>query len=321
MTYKGGKNEIMPKIGGQHSIYYSRFNFWRCILSVLITIILFNCSKENDNGGPLKPIETVGERAPVFSPDGEFVAYGSYSLGGIWLFEIATEESEYLTGGGSPDWSPDGKEIVYGSGRNIYKINVETKESKQLTTEGFFPDWSPNNEYIVFSINAGDSAGLYIMDSSGNNMHSVGDWGWIEPDWHPQGSMLTFIGWIDNKGGVCIVDTNGDNAHLIFEGGDSPVFSPDGSKIAYVCESCTSYNIWVMDTNGNNKTQLTFEREASACWDPGWSPDGTQIVYVLAERIEKKDVIEYHYHLWIMDADGENKNQLTGKEAKTFGCK
>jgi Tol biopolymer transport system component len=73
-----------------------------------------------------------------------------------------------------------------------------------------------------------------------------------------------------------------------------------------------------MDSNGNNKTQLTF---GEADWRPAWSPDGNKIVYVQGESIERKTEIECFYHLWIMDADGKNKRQLTGKAIETFGCK
>jgi Tol biopolymer transport system component len=261
-------------------------------------------------------VAELGKREPVFSPDGKFVAYVENSSDpcGICLLELSTCDVTDLTYGWSPDWSPDGKWIVYVWAREIYKINVETEESMQLTAEGFFPDWSPNNQYVAFSINSGDSAGLYIIDSSGNSMHSVGDWGWLEPDWHRQGSMLTFIGWIDNKGGVCIVDTNGSNANLILEGGDSPVFSPDGSKIAYVSENDNYYDIFLINTDGTNEVQLTFEPESDngymSC-EPAWSPDGNQIVYARVDWFEDEQTIELIGDLWIMDADGKNKRQLT----------
>ncbi len=295
------------------------------IFCFLILIALLVCSKEKDSDGFMKPIISSGEHEPAFSPDGKFIAYmrepddeiPNYQ---IWLFEMATEESEYLADGFSPDWSPDGKWIAYVYNRNIYKINVETKEIKQLTTWGscFFPDWHPEGFKFAYR----DSDGVRITDSNFTSTKFIarGD----EPDWSPNGDKIVYIGSATvTFPEIFLIDTLGnDPVRLTVNGYEdrSPVFSPDGSKIAYV----SNYNIWVMDTNGGNKTQLTFEPQGenwSAAYDPAWSPNGNQIVYTLTKKIEKKDVIEYHYHLWLMDAGGENKRQLTGKVTRTFGCK
>ncbi|MBA7546403.1 Tol-Pal system protein TolB [subsurface metagenome] len=267
------------------------------------------------------------DEEPAWSPDGRYIAYfhdpndipivclipilfigcSHYNeledrRAGVWIIDLETMDSEFLIEGWSPDWSPDSKEIVYVNNRNIYKINVATKEIKQLTTEGFFPDWSPDNRSIAFSINAGDSAGLYIMDSSGNNIHNIGEWGWIDPDWHPGGSKLTFIGWFNSKGGVCIADTNGDNARLILEGGDSPVFSPDGSNIAYVSERDRKRNIYLIDTLGQNEVKLT---DVDWAIEPSWSPDGSKIVF---SQWNDEAMARC---LWIMNSDGSGKRQIT----------
>jgi len=302
------------------------------VLYLSIFIVLSGCSKKDDNDGFMKPIVSSGEVEPAWSPDGQYIAYTKEGEYEIWLFEIATEESEYLTDGSSPDWSPDGKEIVYCHSRDIYKINVETKEIQQLTTWGscFFPDWSPDGEVLAFDCTIGnlDSNGIWIMNLSNNFLKHLGLG--REPDWNPYCNKITYTGRSaapsHHENDVWITDTSGiDTLRLTSEGGKSPVFSPDGSKIAYVCvtrDTIDPYRvidigIWVMDTMGVNKTQLVFD---GAC-DPAWSPDGNQIVYVDGESFEKKNEIEVIYHLWIMDANGENKRQLTGKVTKTFGCK
>lgn len=298
------------------------------IVAAGLLLFSFEC-KNNNEGGIPKPIEYRGERQPAFSPDGKFIAYSTRPDYEIWIFELASEESEYVTSGRSPDWSGDGKKLVYVQDRSIYSIDIATKEVKRLVTEGFSPDWSPDCNKIAFSINAGDSAGLYVVDSDGNNRYSVGEWGWIEPDWHPSGNQFAFTGWISNRGGVCMADTNGGRAHLVAEGGNSPVFSFGGAQIVFCREiqdenNISHHNIWVTDTNGNNMTQLTFEPEGqnwSAAYDPAWSPGDSLIVYTLVERIDCSNVVVYSYHIWMMDATGINKRQLTGVVRKTFGCK
>lgn len=313
----------------------------------LIIITLIRCNKRDENSGIIKPIKESGEQESAFSPDGEFIAYTKIPDDEIpdyqiWLFEIATEESEYLTDGWLPDWSPDGKEIVYVYNRDIYKINVETKQIKQLTTWGscFYPDWSPNGKRIAFDTNHDDPKGanvIWLMDTNGTNYKDISTHGtgeWREPDWSPSGDRLVHIRYVVGVTfpEIFIMDSSGQNSVRLTNNqtdDSSPAWSPDGSKIAYVGETRDEngkayYNIWVMDTNGNNKIQLTHEPEGqnwSSAFNPAWSPDGNQVVYARVEAFEKRREIEWAWHLWIMDADGENKRQLTGKVTKTFGCK
>ncbi|MBA7546404.1 Tol-Pal system protein TolB [subsurface metagenome] len=314
-----------------------KVNAWLCIFIVAVMLLIFGCGKED--GIIIKPFETSGECEPAFSSDGGYIAYTKEGEYEIWLFEITTEESEYLTDGSLADWSPDGNEIVYVNNRDIYKINVETKEIQQLTTWGscFFPDWSPDGELLAFDCTIGnsDSSGIWIMNLTHGATKHIGLG--RKPDWNQNCDKITYIGRsadpTHHEYDVWITDTSGiDPIRLTSSGATSPAFSPDGSKMAYVGETRIEnelpwynvYNIWVMDTNGTNKTQLTAfgpGDKYEGAWDPAWSSDGNQIVYVNAESFEKERVIEIVYHLWIMDADRENKRQLTGRETKSFGCK
>jgi Tol biopolymer transport system component len=56
-----------------------------------------------------------------------------------------------------------------------------------------------------------------------------------------------------------------------------PVFSPDGSKIAFTSHRSGKFDIYVMDADGSNVTQ--FSACTAACEYPSWSPDGAWIAY------------------------------------------
>lgn len=81
-----------------------------------------------------------------------------------------------------------------------------------------------------------------------------------------------------------------------------PVWSPDNKRIAFVSNVTGGDEIWTMDTEGLDPTQLTWNDWP---WDkhPTWSPDGTQILF-WSNRTGLRQ-------LWLMDPDGGNQRQLT----------
>jgi dipeptidyl aminopeptidase/acylaminoacyl peptidase len=55
-----------------------------------------------------------------------------------------------------------------------------------------------------------------------------------------------------------------------------PSYSPDGTKIVFTSLQSGIPSIWIMDSDGTNKQQLTSEYPAEP---PKWSPDGSKIVF------------------------------------------
>jgi Tol biopolymer transport system component len=58
----------------------------------------------------------------------------------------------------------------------------------------------------------------------------------------------------------------------------SPRWSPDGTKIAFSSNRDGDFEIFVMNADGSDQTQLTFNAGAQDRI-PSWTADGTQIVY------------------------------------------
>ncbi|MFW5713845.1 MAG: protein kinase domain-containing protein [Brevefilum sp.] len=65
---------------------------------------------------------------------------------------------------------------------------------------------------------------------------------------------------------------------------DQPVWSPDGSKIAYVAfgEERTGRDIWVMNADGSDPVNISWGIGDE--FDPEWSPDGERIIFTLHTR-------------------------------------
>jgi dipeptidyl aminopeptidase/acylaminoacyl peptidase len=117
---------------------------------------------------PVTP-KVKGLRAPVFSPDGQTIAF--YSTAGghqdIWLVPASGGEPKQLTRGSmseddgrfSPSWSPDGRTIAFVSNKadywadDVWAVDVASGEARQvsrsITVIGPTLVWSPNGDRIA----------------------------------------------------------------------------------------------------------------------------------------------------------------------------
>ena len=104
--------------------------------------------------------------------------------------------------------------------------------------------------------------------------------------------------------------------------------SPDGESIVFTSTRDGDLDIYVMDADGGNVRRLTHEPG----YDGGafFSPDGTKIVYRAHHPTDPDELAEYfalledglirpsRVEIFIMDADGSNKKQLTNNGAANF---
>lgn len=104
--------------------------------------------------------------------------------------------------------------------------------------------------------------------------------------------------------------------------------SPDGKKIIFTSMRDGDLDLYVMDKNGKNVKRLTNELG----YDGGafFSPDSKQIVYrsfhpkTEAEIARYKDRLANNlieptvFEVWVMNADGSNKRQVTKLAAASF---
>ncbi|MFZ0549129.1 MAG: hypothetical protein WAM60_27020, partial [Candidatus Promineifilaceae bacterium] len=83
-----------------------------------------------------------------------------------------------------------------------------------------------------------------------------------------------------------------------------PDYRPDGRYIAVSIYSYMTgeYDIYTIQSGGNNKINLTSDLTNTEDLQAVWSPDGSQIAW-------RRD-----WRIWVMDADGSNKTPLSPPE-------
>ncbi|HEX8564562.1 MAG TPA: CHRD domain-containing protein [Pyrinomonadaceae bacterium] len=152
---------------------------------------------------------------------------------------------------------------------------------------------SLNNGYQIFTIN-NDGSNLTNL----TNMTYAYD---FHPAFSPDNSRIAFTrSW--NLYSMNADGSNKINQIGAYSGeGSSPRYSPDGRKISFTRGSGDESDIYVMDSNGTNLRQLTY----NSVYDNAakWSPDSTKIVFV--------SNLSGGPRIYTMNADGSNNRGLT----------
>ena len=248
---------------------------------------------------------------PVWSPDGEFLYFVSSRAGSMNFWRVAIDERTGIVRG-QPEpvvtpslfsrhltFSRDGKRLAYVQTRNTANIHAVNFDPNLLKTDGE-PFWitkgdreisraelSPDGSRFVTRLIRPTQDDIVTVNRDGTEWRDVTN---DEPfdryiRWSPDGKRLAFAS--DRNGGAQVWVCNADGTSLkqmtfaneIDAGPGFPVWSPDGTKLAYflrdttfVIDSTTGERIFTLPDVPNAKGMVP--------WD--WSPDGTKIAGVIA---------------------------------------
>jgi len=117
----------------------------------------------------------------------------------------------------------------------------------------------------------------------------------------PDGSTLA----IDLQGSLWTLPASGGKATRItdvFNDAHQPVWSPDGSQIAFFAFRDGGYDLWSIAPDGSNQHKLTWGTYDDR--EPAWSPDGRHLAFA-SDRGEKG------YDIWTLELASGALTRLT----------
>ncbi|MEK6945866.1 MAG: alpha/beta fold hydrolase [Nanoarchaeota archaeon] len=132
---------------------------------------------------------------------------------------------------------------------------------------------SPDGNKIITGYNETPPS-LYLINSDGSNrtLLTAGE----NPVWHPNGNLIAY----NCDGEIYTINPNGANKSKLtssLASSRQPIFSYDGSKIAYVCAVSNNDEIFLMNSDGSS--QINIMNNPAKDHQPTWSPDGSWIAF------------------------------------------
>ena len=199
--------------------------------------------------------------------------------------------------------------LVFSAG-NALALDAEqlTQTDGQDTT----PVLSPDGTRLAFASNRTGDFCIYVMTlgSPGVMQLTQSNDDDHYPAWSPDGSKILFVSKRTGHGDLYEMAADGSTGYLqITDTGDEenqPVYAPKGGAFAFAKQKhqlirfSRKYSVVIA---GGKASANSPRHLADDAWQPQFSPDGTQVLFV-CDRTGNED-------LWIMGVDGGLQTQLT----------
>jgi Tol biopolymer transport system component/DNA-binding winged helix-turn-helix (wHTH) protein len=219
------------------------------------------------------------------------------SVSAISTFELTTDAGEESR----PALSPSGKMLAFvwakenRSLHQIYIKQVGSESQTRLTELGddeYSPVWSPDSRRVAFLSSSNAGLALYVASVDGHTVNKIYIPGettrWQEGAvaWSPDGKSFVIADHLGAQPSSSLyrIDAQTLRAQALtvppsgWEGDLSPVFSPDGTKIAFLraSENALTDLFWI-NSNGGEPHQVTHDGKMID--GSSWSSDGRSIVF------------------------------------------
>jgi eukaryotic-like serine/threonine-protein kinase len=250
-------------------------------------------------------------RQPVYSPDGEWIAFSSDRSGNLDIWEISTRNGEMrqLTDDPAHDWDPaftrDGK-LLWSSNRTgnfeCWMAEADGSHPRRITSDGVDaenPAATPDGNFVVYGSTRPGQQGLWRVRTDGTEGALVVPGLVGVPEISPDGRYVAYASFAGTtgegpQGGWIRVSRLSDGRVLAFEIRPPAArfaqanlgrvgWMPDGRAIAFLGQDERGTNgVFVQDFDPDRDTSATRRRRAG--FDPettaetfGIAPDGRRV--------------------------------------------
>lgn len=227
--------------------------------------------------------------SPVWSPNGQRVAYVSFEAGNkpaIYIQDIATGRRQQMTNfrglNGAPAWSPDGQKLAMALSKDgnpeIYVMNVLTRQLTRVTNHFAIdhePSWSADGSSLFFTSDRGGKPQIYQVHLASGQQERVtfdGDYnarGRVSPD----GKSLVML---NKRPGtthhIAAQDIKTGNLRILSETNldESPTIAPNGAMLMYATRSGGKGVLAAVSLDA--RVKILQPPKQGDVREPAWSP-------------------------------------------------
>ena len=278
----------------------------------------------------------------AYSPDGQKAAFERWIAdtyryqidiidiqSGKTILVISDDENSIR----EPAWSPDSTQLMFysysdysyqGGAGSIYRINLDGSGLQKILDKPYITDilWSPDGNRVglnIYSDRGFVRSATYIMNADGSNLYNLFPERYddISPvGWSPDGRYLLFTSKASyNSSELNVYDSEIQEYRFLVDKACAvkdcrAVWSPDGRRIALVKLGIDGLHtdIYVMNADGSNLTNLTGSLPDREEVQPAWSPNSQWIAFASRKMLIEGD---RNYDIYVVRVDGTQLQKIT----------